>query len=266
MATGKSQYLQPDPSVTASAAGDSFGGGTGNAELLVAANQLRYSEHLEAANLHAPDAEEKKNVSKADVEAAAGVEVLDYAVRGPYVTVVYEGAQGRVGKLTLHYDREDGTLERAETEDTPELAALRAQIEAGSKVEEAKREAQRLIEDAQAAAAKIAADAADEVAQLRAELEAERAKARSEATQNVGGEAGNAEAGKGPAAEPTPDPGIKGDMTEGGTKDPYEGLNADELRELADKRRLTVEGTGANGNVKGSDALKALQADDAAKA
>lgn len=46
----------------------------------------------------------------------------------------------------------------------------------------------------------------------------------------------------------------------------YAGQTPDELKAEAEKRDLTVEGTGANGNVLKGDLVAALEADDATKA
>lgn len=44
----------------------------------------------------------------------------------------------------------------------------------------------------------------------------------------------------------------------------YESMTVDDLHEMADTRGLTVDGTGANGNVLKSDLVAALEADDRA--
>ena len=46
----------------------------------------------------------------------------------------------------------------------------------------------------------------------------------------------------------------------------YAGQSPDELKAEAEKRGLTVTGTGANGNVLKGDLVAALEADDASKA
>lgn len=46
----------------------------------------------------------------------------------------------------------------------------------------------------------------------------------------------------------------------------YAGMTPDELKAEAEKRELTVTGTGSNGNVKKGDLVAALEADDATKA
>jgi hypothetical protein len=46
----------------------------------------------------------------------------------------------------------------------------------------------------------------------------------------------------------------------------YGDMSPDELKAEAEKRELEVTGTGANGNVKKSDLVAALEADDAASA
>lgn len=46
----------------------------------------------------------------------------------------------------------------------------------------------------------------------------------------------------------------------------YAGQSPDELKAEAEKRDLTVEGTGKDGNVLKGDLVAALEADDAAKA
>lgn len=160
--TGKSQYLQSDAALLASNAGDAFGGGSGNAELLIAANSLRWSPHLEAANLNVIDADATAELDRDDVVAAAGVDpalVHSYAVHGNYVIVVAGPADGRLSKIPLHLN-DDGSLERAEQDDTPEIAALRAQVAANSEIEDAKRQAEKIIADAMAKANEIAAKAA----------------------------------------------------------------------------------------------------------
>ena len=173
--TGKSQYLQDDPALVASAAGDAFGGGSGNAELLIAANQLRWSQHLEAAQLNVADADATAELDRADVVGAIGVDdklVHSYAVHGSYVVVVVGPADGRLSKIPLHIG-EDGGLERAELEDTPEIAALRAQVQAQAQVEDAKRQAERIIADAQQRANEIAQKAASEAQERAAQQAAE---------------------------------------------------------------------------------------------
>jgi hypothetical protein len=160
--TGKSQYLQPDATLLASSAGDAFGGGSGNAELLIAANQLRWSEHLEAANLNVIDADATSELDRDEVIDAAGVDgelVHGYAVHGNYVIVVAGPPDGRLSKIPLHLNS-DGSLERAEQQDTPEIAALRAQVAANAEIEDAKRQAEKIIADAVAKANEIAAKAA----------------------------------------------------------------------------------------------------------
>lgn len=56
------------------------------------------------------------------------------------------------------------------------------------------------------------------------------------------------------------------DTTEVPVVSPYAALKKAELQALADERKLTVAGTGANGNVLVSDLQAALSANDAEKA
>lgn len=171
--TGKSQHLKNphDPALLASTAGDAFGGGSGNAELLIAANQLRWSPHLEAAQLVPADKDATAALDRSAVVEAVGMDddlVLSYAVHGRYVVAVVGPPNGRLAKVPLHLSS-DGELERAEPQDTPEIAALRAQIEAQGEVEAAKREAERIIADAQAKANQIAAKAAADAQEATAQ-------------------------------------------------------------------------------------------------
>lgn len=198
--TGKSQYLKDDPALVAASAGDAFGGGSGNAELLIAANQLRWSPHLEAANLNVIDAPATEALDRDAVVSAIGVDealVLSYAVHGNYVVAVVGPPDGRLTKIPLHLGS-DGALERAELEDTPEIAALRAQVEAQGQIEDAKREAERIIAEAQAKANRIAQEAAAEAQERAAQqaiessAEAEDAAAEEAATPGTDGSGASA--------------------------------------------------------------------------
>lgn len=75
----------------------------------------------------------------------------------------------------------------------------------------------------------------------------------------------------------TPESDIKGTITAPGVWDGeadaeqtaptgYADQGVDDLKAEAEKRQLDVEGTGANGNVLKDDLVKALEADDVAKA
>jgi hypothetical protein len=203
--TGKSQYLKNDPALLASTAGDAFGGGSGNAELLIAANQLRWSPHLEAAQLVPADKDATLALDRDDVVKAVDMDsdlVLSYAVHGRYVVVVVGPPRGRLHKVPLHLSP-DGALERAEQQDTPEIAALRAQIEAQGEVEEAKREAERIIAEAQAKANEIAAKAASD-AQEAAAQRAIDAEESGDAEVNTGTEVDPAQGAATPATPGTP--------------------------------------------------------------
>lgn len=267
MSTGKSQYLKPDPSISSSAAADAFGGGEGNAELLIAANQANWSEHLEAANLSTLDVEATKELDVDEVERVAGVKPAQdsvgrpsVSVRGNYVVVVYEGAEGRKAKLVLHYDRSDGSMEVAEVEETADLARLRAEIEGQTGIEKAKREADKIIRDAREKASRISAEAE------RAALEL--AQARSDAaTEDPGDEAADAVQ----PAEPQPvAPDLAETMNAEPTKDASSKVdwNSTDIHKPAldaevKKRKLEVVGSGTQGRPTAADLRNALTEDDA---
>lgn len=151
----KSEHLEADPSLASSLA-DRFGAGAGNAEQLIQANRLAQSQGLTAATLSPRDDEATAELDRDKVEKQVGATVLDCAVRGDYIVVVAEDANGRAYK---DYLNRDGSQVK-ESED-PERAALRAQHVAQGKVREAEEKAAQIIADAQEEVAKIQAKGAE---------------------------------------------------------------------------------------------------------
>lgn len=149
-----------DPSLASDIA-DQFGGGAGNAEQLIEANNLRYSEDLTAAQLLAPDADREGDFDLADIASAAGLSEDDlesYSVRGDYVVFAYTASDGRTHKEALRI--EDGKLGASDAKDSPARTQLRAAVAATNQVNDAKAKAEQIVADAEAKAAEIVAKAA----------------------------------------------------------------------------------------------------------
>lgn len=169
-------HFTRDPSLSAGIA-DQFGGGAGNAEQLIDANNLRYSTELVAAQMLPGDPERTAEFDHAEVAKIADLEeenLLAFEVHGEYLVYIFEGHDGRTGKDILHID--DGDLVAPERADTPQRAALRASVEAAKAVNDAKGEADKVLADARAEAAKIIADAAAEAEATRVEAAEDAAK------------------------------------------------------------------------------------------
>lgn len=170
------KHFERDTSLASDVA-DQFGGEAATAEALQEANALRFSEELIAAQLLPADEglpEDKKahpdiDLDRDAVADKAGVDnVVSYGVHGDYVVYAYEAPDGRIHKDVLRI--ESGKVQEAD-EDSPQRAAVRAQLEANKAIRDAQREAQQIIADAQAERDRIVAEAA--------------AKAQEEATEKI---------------------------------------------------------------------------------
>jgi hypothetical protein len=140
-----------------------YGANTGNAEALITANRARRDPQLRAAQLSAIDDSEtaKLDVSKLDAPG----KVLDAAVRGDYVTYVWEDDAGR-----LHHGvqpREGARSQRlADPEDIDaETAAAREEAARDAELQRLQAEADAKVEAATAKAHEQAAKDAQKAAQ-----------------------------------------------------------------------------------------------------
>jgi len=101
----------------AEAAGQELKARTGvvpNAEALIAANQARFSRELQAASKRPID---MKATDEMDEDEAKGYledegEVVSYAVRGPFVVVVYEDENGVLHKSAHPFKGREKQAER----------------------------------------------------------------------------------------------------------------------------------------------------------
>lgn len=185
MPTADPRYFERDPNAAARLAAQ-FGAGAGTAEQLIEANSLRYSTELTAAVNQPRDDEATRELARADVASTLGLEdeyaVLDFAVRGRYVTYVAEDPSGRAFKGVLL--RQGDSLEAPEGGDaSPQQAVLQARVQGAAQLEEARKEADRILEDAKRQAAQLLAEAA----QQNVEAEQEAAQATQEASEDEQG-------------------------------------------------------------------------------
>lgn len=172
-------HFTRDPSLSSDIA-DQFGGGASKAEQLILASQLRQSPELAAANLLPENIERRGDFDFAAVAKAAELDddsLIDHSwtVRGNYLTYLFEMPDGRVGKDALLIDGD--SLSLPDREETPERAALRAQVSANNKVREAESEAQRIVREAREEASRIVQEAADKAKSERADEAKKAAKA-----------------------------------------------------------------------------------------
>lgn len=166
-----------DPSLASDIA-DQFGGGAGNAEQLIEANNLRYSEVLNAAQLTAPDPDRDEDFDAAAIAKVADIDeknIVAHAVRGNYLVFAYEAPDGRVHKEALLI--EDDKLVASDEQDSPARAQIRAAVEAANAVQNARSEAEQVIADAEAKAAEIIQKASQEAEEQRAAAVADANKA-----------------------------------------------------------------------------------------
>lgn len=254
----RDMHFTRDPSLAGDIA-DAFGGGGGDATALIQANTLRYPEDLSTANDLAWNQEREAALIEAaggrkhwyaEVAEAAGIEKVQAAtLRGEdYVVFSFELPDGRIGKDVLYVD-EDGALEAPEREDTPERAALRAQVQSTRHLRAARSEADTILADARAEAERILKEAADKAAEQGAERKAAAADAAAD------------------GRDEQPAPGVPvatgGTDADGGDTNAaadLDNLSFEDAKDRADKLGLEVDGTGRNGAKKTSDYVNALKA------
>jgi len=148
-----------DPEAAAELAA-AYGDNAGNAELLIEANQVRYSPELTTAQMLERDEDATRELDKAEVAKATDLDedkVTSYAVRGDYVVYTFVGPDGRTYKDVL---TRDGKKLSQPKSDSPARAALRAQADANAKVREAQAEAEAILAKAREEAGQMVADAA----------------------------------------------------------------------------------------------------------
>lgn len=178
----------------ASQIADDFGGDAANAEALVQANSMRYSPELEAAQLLRADSEASAEYEKSEVAEAAGLPeetIVSFDRHGDYIVYSFETPDERVHKDVLVVG--DG-LEDPYDGESPQRAAIRAQLEAAHKVSTAKSEAEDILTKAREEADRIIAEAAQKAQEQRGETVAAAVKADSErrsAAQDQGGDDGD---------------------------------------------------------------------------
>lgn len=153
---------------------EQFGAGTGTAEQLIAANELRYSPELTAASSLDKNVAASEDVDWVEVAGLAGVDrkrLLDVAVRGnpaAYVTWVAEDEDGRVFKGVIGID-DDGELESIDPSDDPRREQLQAAAQAANAVAEAQSEAEDIVAKAKAEAERIVQKAAQKAEEKASE-------------------------------------------------------------------------------------------------
>lgn len=254
----REMHFTRDPSLAGDIA-DAFGGGGGDATALTQANFLRFPDDLLAANdlawnqpreAQLIEAAGSRKAWYAEVADAAGIESVKAAtLRGEdYVVFSFELPDGRIGKDTLYVD-ENGALEAPERQDTPERAALRAQVQSTRHLRSARAEADQILADARAEAERIlqqaSADAAERAAEEKAKVAEANAGDRPAAPHSV------------PVATGQPD-AAGGDSNAAGDLD---GLSYEDAKSRAEGiRGLEVEGTGRGGAKKREDYINALKA------
>lgn len=161
-----------DPTAAADLANE-FGASAGNAEELINANNLRYSEDLTAANMLPLDQKATEKLDSDKIAKTADVdEVLGYAVRGKYVVYVAESPDGRTYKDVLV--RDGDKLNQPEDDNSPQRAEFRARAEAAQSVREAKAEGEKILAEARQ-------EANETIAKAQQEAEEKAAEARSDA-------------------------------------------------------------------------------------
>jgi hypothetical protein len=140
----------------AEAAGTELQARTGeapNAETMIAENAARWPAALRAANNRPLDQAATDELDEDEVagmvEAEGEITVLGFAVRGPFVVVVYEDEDGQVVKEAVQRKGHEKQAERlAPAEPDPEEADKEAQKEA----EAAARDAEKAEKEAEKAA------------------------------------------------------------------------------------------------------------------
>lgn len=123
-----------------------YGATTGNAESLIAANRARRNPQLRAAHLQARDEEATAELDTSKIDAPG--DVVDAAVRGDFVTFVWEDQGGRYHHGVKPRDKTRSQNLPGTDDDDPETQAAKAladederlrrlQADADAKVEEA---------------------------------------------------------------------------------------------------------------------------------
>jgi hypothetical protein len=129
---------------------DRFGAGTGGAEDLIDANDLKFTQQLIAANQYPSEPELTKEVDRGAVASAFEVDeekVKDVAVRGRYVTAVLEDEIGRYYKVVLPHEGEGKIGDPFDT-DQPNVGRLAAQAKRQQEVTAAAKEAADIVTQA----------------------------------------------------------------------------------------------------------------------
>ncbi len=136
----------------AAAAGTELQARTGeapNAEDMIAANAARWPAELRAANNRPVDQDATDELDEdavaGEVEAEGEIQVLGWAVRGPFLVVVYEDEDGTLHKEAFTRKGKEKQAERlAPPTQDPEEADKEAQKEA----KEAEKEAEKAEKEA----------------------------------------------------------------------------------------------------------------------
>ena len=131
----------------AAAAGTELQARTGqdpNAEDMIAANAARWPAELRAANNRPIDQaatdELDEDAVAGEVDAEGEIQVLGYAVRGPFLVVVYEDENGVLHKEAFTRKGKEKQAQRlAPPEQDPEEADKEAQKEAEAAAKEAEK-------------------------------------------------------------------------------------------------------------------------------
>lgn len=132
----------------ATAAGTELQARTGeapNAEEMIAANAARWPAELRAANNRPIDQAATEELDEdavaGEVDAEGEITVLGWAVRGPFLVVVYEDEDGEVHKDAVTRKGKEKQAERlAPPAQDPEEADKEAQKEAEAAAKEAEKE------------------------------------------------------------------------------------------------------------------------------
>jgi hypothetical protein len=147
-----------------------------NAETMIAENQARWPEELLAANNRPIDAEATNEMSEEDAQGLLdddNATVLSYAVRGPFVVVVSEDADGNVTKQAFPREGHEKQAERLapkrgdkDAEKADEKYRERAEKRAEKRAKEAEKaeEEQAEEDDSEAEAAPAEPPAAEAAA------------------------------------------------------------------------------------------------------